>query len=60
MENIESAINLLNAIYSTMNTICVTGIENQDKFVGCANAIQTVSCTLEKIMMEKRKEENNG
>lgn len=38
MEN----INLLEAIVSTMDTISVAGIENQDKFVGCANAIRSV------------------
>ena len=38
MEN----INLLEAIVSTMDTISVVGIENQDKFVGCANAIRSV------------------
>ncbi len=35
-------INLLEAAVSTMDTISVTGIDNQDKFVGCANAVQTV------------------
>ena len=35
-------INLLEAVVSTMDTISVTGIDNQDKFVGCANAVQTV------------------
>lgn len=38
MEN----INLLEAIVSTMDTISVAGIDNQDKFVGCANAIRNV------------------
>ena len=38
MEN----INLLEAIVSTMDTISVVGIDNQDKFVGCANAIRSV------------------
>lgn len=52
MENIKTAINLLNAVHSTMDTISVAGIENQDKFVGCANAIQTVSQTLEKFLQE--------
>lgn len=33
-------INLLEAVVSTMDTISVTGIDNQDKFVGCANAVQ--------------------
>ena len=66
MEYIKTAINLLNAVRSTMDTISVTGIENQDKFVGCANAIQTVSQTLGKFLQEAQqpseevKEESNG
>ena len=52
MENIKTAINLLDAVHSTMDTISVVGVENQDKFVGCANAIQTVSQTLEKFLRE--------
>ena len=43
MEN----INLLEAIVSTMDTIYVVGIENQDKFVGCANAIRSVIRSLQ-------------
>lgn len=35
-------INLLQAIVSTMDTIPIVGIDAQDKFVGCANAIRTV------------------
>lgn len=34
-------ISLLEAVVSTMDTIPVAGIDNQDKFVGCANAIRT-------------------
>lgn len=65
METINTAINLLNAVRSTMDTISITGIENQDKFVGCANAIQTVSQTLGKFLQEaqaepKQKEGVNG
>lgn len=65
MQNIESAIALLNAVRSTMDSISVAGIENQDKFVGCANAIQTVSKTLEKHLQEIKatesaKEEPDG
>lgn len=66
MDNIISAINLLDAVRSTMDTISVVGIENQDKFVGCANAIQTVSQTLGKFVKEMEqtkedlKEEANG
>ena len=42
MENLKQAINLLRAVEATMDTISVTGIDNQDKFVGCAQAIKTV------------------
>lgn len=41
MENLKQAINLLSAVVSTMDTISVTGIDNQDKFVGCAMSIRT-------------------
>lgn len=65
MENIKTAINLLDAVRATMDTIPVSGIENQDKFVGCANAIQTVSQTLGKFLQEAQQpvaegEEVNG
>lgn len=36
------SISLLEAVVSTMDTIPVTGIDAQDKFVGCANAIRSV------------------
>lgn len=35
-------ISLLEAIVSTLDTIPIVGIDAQDKFVGCANAIRTV------------------
>lgn len=54
METIINAINLLDAVRSTMDKISVVGVGNQDKFVGCANAIQTVSQTLEKFMQEEK------
>lgn len=57
MDNIISAINLLDAVRSTMDTISVAGIENQDKFVGCANAIRTVSQTLGKFIEEQQPKE---
>ena len=41
MENLENVINLLSAVVSTMDTITVVGIDNQDKFVGCALSIHT-------------------
>lgn len=47
-------ISLLEAIVSTMDTIPIVGIEAQDKFVGCANAIRSVIRSME---AEQRKEE---
>lgn len=46
-------INLLEAIVATMDTISVVGIENQDKFVGCANAIRSVIRQLREEQVEK-------
>lgn len=43
MENLKQAINLLCAVVSTMDTISVTGIDNQDKFVGCAMSVRTAA-----------------
>ena len=43
MENLKQAINLLRNIEATMDTISVVGIDNQDKFVGCAQAVKTVA-----------------
>ena len=43
MENLKQVINLLHAVASTMDTISVVGIDNQDKFVGCANVVKNVA-----------------
>ena len=43
MESLKQAINLLRSVEATMDTIPVTGIDNQDKFVGCAQAVKTVA-----------------
>ena len=43
MENLKQAINLLCTVEATMDTISVTGIDNQDKFVGCAMSIRTAA-----------------
>nr|DAP32382.1 MAG TPA: hypothetical protein [Caudoviricetes sp.] len=40
MENLKSATNLLKSVMQTMDTITISGLDNQDKFVGCAKAIQ--------------------
>lgn len=54
----ENLISLLEAVYSTMNTISVEGIDNQDKFVGCANVVKNVANKLRE--MNVTKEEDNG
>ena len=43
MENLKNVISLLQSVELTMDTISVTGIDNQDKFVGCAQAVKTVA-----------------
>lgn len=54
----ENLISLLEAVYTTMNTISVEGIDNQDKFVGCANVVKNVSKKLRE--MNATKEETDG
>lgn len=58
MENLKQAINLLHAVASTMETISVVGIDNQDKFVGCANVVKNVANKL--LEMSETKEETDG
>lgn len=64
MESIKNAIDILSAVRSTMDSISITGLENQDMFLGCANAIKTVSRTLENFMKTQKvsegKEDENG
>lgn len=61
MENLKRAINLLNAVVATMDTISVIGIDNQDKFVGCANVIRSVSSQISDYIASTEKEEvSNG
>ncbi|MCI7638740.1 MAG: hypothetical protein MSS60_02800 [Clostridiales bacterium] len=43
MENLKNVISLLQSVDLTMDTIPVTGIDNQDKFVGCAMSIRTAA-----------------
>jgi hypothetical protein len=54
----DNLISLLDAVYSTMNTISVEGIDNQDKFVGCANVVKNVANKLRE--MNVTKEETDG
>lgn len=58
MGNLKQAINLLYAVASTMETISVVGIDNQDKFVGCANVVKNVANKL--LEMSETKEETDG
>ena len=51
-------ISLLEAVYSTMDYIYVSGIDNQDKFVGCANVVKNVANKLRE--MNETKEETDG
>lgn len=51
-------ISLLEAVYSTMNTISVVGIDNADKFVGCANVVKNVANKLRE--MNATEEETDG
>lgn len=59
MENLKQAIDLLRAVESTMDTISVTGIDNQDKFVGCAQAVKTVAQQISDYITAN-KEVNDG
>lgn len=54
----EDLISLLEAVYSTMDTISVEGINNQDKFVGCANVVKNVAQKLREMNVVK--EEADG
>lgn len=54
----DNLISLLDAVYSTMNTISVEGIDNQDKFVGCANVVKNVAKKLRE--MNETKEETDA
>lgn len=56
----EEIINLLSRIGATMETISVVGIDNQDKFVGCANAIKTVMAKLEQLQIAEQNKEKEG
>ena len=58
MENLKQVINLLYSVASTMDTISVVGIDNQDKFVGCANVVKNVANKLQE--MSETKEETDG
>lgn len=45
----DDIINLLDRVCQTMEIISVVGIDNQDKFVGCAHAVQTAARALRQL-----------
>lgn len=57
MENLKQAINLLRNVEATMDTISVVGIDNQDKFVGCAQVIKTVVQQISGYIASSEKED---
>ena len=57
MENLKQVINLLYAVASTMDTISVVGIDNQDKFVGCANVVKNVAKQISDYIASAEEEE---
>ena len=56
----DDIINLLSRVVATMETISVVGIDNQDKFVGCATAIKTVMAKLEQLQNAEQRAEPEG
>lgn len=46
-------ISLLEAVVSTLDTIPIVGIDAQDKFVGCANAIRNVISSLRETQRQE-------
>lgn len=55
----KESVTLLNKVLSTMDTIHIQGIDNQDKFIGCAMTIQEVITRLQ-MKKEKPKEETDA
>lgn len=45
----DDIIKLLQKVCGTMETISVVGVENQDRFVGCAHAVRAAVEDLEAI-----------
>ena len=60
MDNLKQAINLLRSVEATMGTIPITGIDNQDKFVGCAQAVKTVAKQISDYIASAEEEVTDG
>lgn len=57
MDRITKVINLLGAVTATMDQISIIGVDNQSKFVGCAEAVQNASQTLADYLAEAQTEQ---
>ena len=57
MENLKSTTNLLKSVMYTIDTVSVVGLDNQDKFVGCAQAIRRATEMVNKYISDNEKEE---
>ena len=57
MEELKQVISLLSAVVSTMDTIPVIGIDSQDKFVGCAQAVKTAARKISDYIAASEQEE---
>lgn len=67
MEKLKQAIGLLRSVDLTMDMIPVAGVDNQDRFVGCAHAARTAMNLVSDYIAdqvskdkEPEKEEANG
>lgn len=60
MESLKQAISLLCSVEATMDTIFVVGIDNQDKFVGCVQAVKTAAQKISGYIDSVEKEVTDG
>lgn len=60
MENLKKAMSLLRSVDLTMDTISVVGIDNQDKFVGCAMSVRTAAKQISDYIASAEKEVTDG
>lgn len=56
----DEIINLLDRVCQTMESISVVGTDNQDKFVGCAHAVQTAASCLKQLAEQEREKAAAG
>ena len=60
MENLKQVINILRSVEATMDTISVVGIDNQDKFVGCAMSVKNAARQISDYIASAEKEVTDG